>query len=646
MTQPKEMGNPQEVYDLTRPRCVGKRDTSLDPSSQTAGVWRAAWVALAVTVTSACSAGQAAGPPRDQETMAPDGSDQSENPSGTGTGPASGSTTNASGGGGSGGGVSAGVSPSSASSSGAGGDTDAGSGFTTASEVLPARVRRLTRAEYDSSTRALLGTTSSPSTDFSFPPDTKHGPANAPAGPAFTVNDAQRVDPVLVTKLDAAALALVSEARASGKLGELSPCADPSATGGEACAEVFIRSFGASAYRRPLSDAETEGLLRVYHVGADGYTFEEGIDLVTRVLLQSPGFLYVTEIGEGGNGANFEMTANEIAASLSYLLTSGPPDAALLEAAASGALSTSEGREAEARRLLATTSGRERFVRVVREWLGIDDVAHREKSQDVYSEFADVSAAMEQESRAFIEEVLYGSSGTLTELLTADWTIVDPALAAIYGVSAAGDGERTSLASVNRRGILNQAAFLSVFATNNGSHPVFRGVALMRRIACLAIPDPGALGIAVSVPQSDASKTTRARFAAHAANDQCAGCHDAIDKFGFALENFDGIGRERTTENGAPVETEVTLAIGSDLDGTYADSTALLSAMANSDSVKTCLARQIFRSTAARSDASVLDAENAFIEIWKTLPAEQQGRLAEVLVAFIKTPTFIRRRTP
>ncbi len=204
------------------------------------------------------------------------------------------------------------------------------------------------------------------------------------------------------------------------------------------------------------------------------------------------------------------MTANEIAASLSYLLTSGPPDEALLTTAASGALATPEAREAEARRLLATTEGRERFVRVVREWLGIDDVAHREKSQNLYPEFAGVSAAMEKESRAFIDEVLHNSTGTLSELLTADWTVVDPALAAVYGVSSAGDGKRTSLASVKRRGILNQGAFLSVFASNNGSHPVFRGVAIMRRIACLAIPDPGALGIAVAVPQADATKTTRA----------------------------------------------------------------------------------------------------------------------------------------
>lgn len=527
-----------------------------------------------------------------------------------------------------------------------GGGGASGSIATTTSDALPARIRRLSNAEYDASVRALLGGTTSPSKELSFPPDAKQGPHNSPAGPAFTVNDAQRVDPVLADKLDTAAQALVAEARQSGKLGGISPCADEIAAGGETCAKAFIQSLGAKAYRRRLMDAEVAGLLKAYHVGADGYSYADGIGQVARVLLQSPGFLYTTEIGDPGAGAGFVMTSDEIATALAYLLTSGPPDDALLQVAASGTLATPEARESEAKRLLATPAGHERFVRVVREWLGIDDVARREKSQSVYPEFAALSQSMENESRAFIEEVLFNGNGTLSDLLSADWTIADAPLATLYGATSAGDGQRVSLAGLGRRGILNQAAFLSVFATNNGSHPVFRGVALMRRIACLPVPDPGALGIVVSFPPSDASKTTRDRFAAHAMDAGCAGCHGNIDNFGFAFENFDGIGKWRTAENGLPIDASVTLTTGSDLDGSYASSAELIDALATSSSVKQCLARQLFRSTAARSDASVQAAEDGFVELWQKLPAEQQGRLADVLLAFIKSPTFIQRRTP
>ncbi len=515
------------------------------------------------------------------------------------------------------------------------------------SPLLPARIRRLTNAEYDASVQALLQTQKAPSVEFSFPPDARQGPKNAPAGAAFTVNDAQRVDPVLAVRLDSAAQALVAEARASGKLSELSPCGDP-AGAGEQCAAEFLRSFGAKAYRRPVTDVEVENLVSAptspYHVGADGYTYEDGIDVLARVVLQSPGFLYLTELGEGAGSDPVQLSNNELATQLSYLLTGGPPDATLLEQAAAGNLTTTEGREAEARRLLDTPAGHARFVRVVREWLGIDDVARREKSASIYPEFADASEAMEEESRAFIEEVLFRSTGTLTELLTADWTIVSESLANLYGVPWGGEGQRTSLADAGRRGILNQGAFLSVFASNNGSHPVYRGVALMRRVACLETPDPGALGIVVSFPPPDPNRTTRERFQVHTEAPGCEGCHTLIDGLGFTMENFDGIGKVRATENERPIDTNVTLDVGSELDGSYGDSTELLAALAKSDGVKSCLARQLFRSSAARSNETVAVAEDAFVNFWNELAAERQDNLIEVLIAYVASPSFIQRR--
>jgi hypothetical protein len=541
----------------------------------------------------------------------------------------------------------------SASASGAGGSaagTGTGGGTASASPYIPARVRRLSNAEYDASVQALLATSMAPSVTYAFPPDARQGPAGAPAGPAFTVNDAQRVDPVLADKLDTAAQALVTEARGNGKLAALSPCADPTSAG-ETCARAFVQSFGAKAYRRALIDDEIAGLVSgptsVYHVGADGHSYADGIDLLTRVLLQSAGFLYLTELGDPGvTSSPFTLTGDEIATALAYLLTSGPPDEALLAKAAAGALATADGRESEARRLLATPAGHARLVRVVREWLGIEDVAHREKASSVYPDFAGVAQSMETESRAFVDEVLNRSSGTVAELLTADWTIVDAPLAAVYGVAAAGTGQRTSLAGVPRRGILTQGAFLSVFATNNGSHPVYRGVAIMRRIACLPVQDPGALGIVVSFPAADPSKTTRQRFESHAADPGCASCHTPIDSYGFAFENFDGMGKLRTTENGKAIDSSVTIAVGSDIDGTYADGVALTRALAGSVSVKTCLARQLFRSAAGRSDGTVQGAEDDFVDTWKQLPASDQDRLSEVLVAWVKSPRFVQRRTP
>ncbi len=221
-----------------------------------------------------------------------------------------------------------------------------------------------------------------PSVTLAFPPDTRQGPTNSPAGAAFTVNDAQRVDSVLADKLDAAAQALVSEARESGRLAALAPCAAPTSTG-EQCAKDFLRTFGAKAYRRPLSDAEVDllasGPASAYHVGADGYAYEDGVAQLLRVLLQQPAFLYTTELGAIGSTGTFELTQDEIATALAYLLTSSPPNEPLRQRVAAGDLTAAEAREAEAARLLASPAGKARLVRVVQEWLGIDQVARRRR---------------------------------------------------------------------------------------------------------------------------------------------------------------------------------------------------------------------------------------------------------------------------
>ncbi|MES1172350.1 MAG: DUF1595 domain-containing protein, partial [Bacteroidota bacterium] len=156
------------------------------------------------------------------------------------------------------------------------------------SPLLPARIRRMTNAEYDASVKALFGTSMTMSATF--PPDSRQGIF---ARGGYTVNDAQRVDPVLGKQLSDAASAVVAEARQNGRLANFSPCTN-AATGGEACAKTFIQSFGAKAYRRPLADDEVTAFLAVYRVGAMGATYNDGIDLVTRATLQSAGFVYLT----------------------------------------------------------------------------------------------------------------------------------------------------------------------------------------------------------------------------------------------------------------------------------------------------------------------------------------------------------------
>ena len=501
-------------------------------------------------------------------------------------------------------------------------------------ELIPARIRRLSNAEYDATAHALLGSETRPGESFA--PDARQG--------GFTVNDAQRVDAVLVKQLFSAAETLAVEARP--RFGELAPCSSPDDP--ESCAADFIESFGAKAYRRPLEEAEADGLLAVYRVGAEDASYEDGIELAIRAMLQSAGFLYLTELGDGGQNADgtISLTPYELANSLSYLLTAGPPDQPLVEAALAGKLETAEGRIEELLRLRdqVRTESDARLVRLIREWLEVDRIENTAKDSNIYQSFETVKPGMIAESYDFAQAVLEASNGDVRDFLGASWTVTaDDNLLELYGGSAESDG-RANMPT--RRGMLNQGAFLAVHAHAHESTPVLRGVAVARRLACIEIDSPASLNINVVPPVPDPALTTRERFAAHTADAECVQCHRLIDPFGNSFELFDGMGHERLDENGKDIDSSTTIELGKDFDGTYADSNQLAEALANSPTVRSCFARQLFRATVARSDDSVRAAEDAFVDELEAMPEEQQGNVMDTLIAYVSGPLFTHRRLP
>jgi hypothetical protein len=305
---------------------------------------------------------------------------------------------------------------------------------------------------------------------------------------------------------------------------------------------------------------------------------------------------------------------------------------------------------------MTLSSGKARMVRLVREWLGIDGIGATGKDATVYSKFASVRASMDTESTSYINEVVQNSTGTLAELLSANWSIVDSTLAPVYGVTSAGTTKHTLLPS--RLGILNQGAFLSVYAHASETGPVLRGVAVMRRVACQTMPDPTSLNIVVVPPAPDLTKSTRDRYDIHATDAACATCHTAIDSIGFAFEQFDGMGAPRPVTNGQLIDKDngnpgvatsssTTIVSGGgfplDFPGTYADSNALATALASSPVVAECLARQMFFASSGRSNDAVKGSEQTFVDLWNQLPAANRGKFVEVLVAYVRSPLFDQR---
>ena len=503
--------------------------------------------------------------------------------------------------------------------------------------LIPARVRRLANAEYDGSVQTLLGTQRRPASDADFPPDLRRD--------GFTVNASQRVDSLIVERLADAADVLATEAAQNGTLARLAPCAtkdDPAQ-----CARQFIGSFGPKVYRRPLIDEEVEALLALYTVGADGATYEDGIAHVTRGLFQSAGFLYLTELGVGRRPADgiVQLTPHEMAASLAYFLTSAPADDELVAKATSGKLADPAERETQARRLLATEPrAQDTAVRLVREWLGIDRIDGSAKDSLIYPGFEPDKPSIVAESKDFVRAVAFESTGNLSELFGARWTVNTGPLA-LYQTAGSGPIPGSTLLS-DRVGILNQAAFLATYAQAHESHPVFRGVAIARRVTCMGLDSPASFNIQVVPPLPDPMQTKRERYSAHSTKEICAWCHKIIDPFGFSFEHYDGMGGYRDLDHGKSVDSVVEVAVQRDFDGQYGDSNQLAEALARSSVVRECFARYMFRAAAGTGDGAATPGETEFIEALQQAPNATRGSIVETLISTVKSAQFAVRSAP
>jgi len=495
---------------------------------------------------------------------------------------------------------------------------------------LPASARRLTVREFTNTVVQLLGT----QRDFS-------GllPHDAPQE-GYSRNQAQLVDAVFGRQLQYTAELLAAETVAD-RLAFVAPC---SSTPGPDCAKTFIRDFGARAYRRPLDDDEQAQLLALYNLAADGRPdaasqLASGIQFLLELMLQAPSFIYVSQVGElAAPGAVSALDQWEIASALSYLVVAGPPDEALRAAAAAGQLATAAQRRAHAERLLATPAGEAQVRSFIHEWLHLDKVASIDKSDP---RFAELRQPMLAEVDAFIDEVMLNDDGSLAKLLTAGYTVVDPSLAAFYGISTGADG-RASLAGTSRVGLLQQGAFLAANSAANISSPFERGAVVLDRVTCVPSLPPSLAGTVIKQPAPDPNSTTRELFEAHVTNPQCKACHERLDGVGFPFENFGPIGETRDEESGKPTNTAGALKSWIDADGPVSSSVDLSYRLAQSADIRRCFARQLYRYAAAANDP---DREETFLS-----GLEAEGTISDrayaLIPSFVASRSFLLREQP
>ncbi|MBM4344421.1 MAG: DUF1592 domain-containing protein [Deltaproteobacteria bacterium] len=458
----------------------------------------------------------------------------------------------------------------------------------------PAAMPRLTRAQYDNTVRDVLG-------------DDLALPATLEPDVAFehllTVGSAvAKVSPRGVELYEEAARSLAAQlAGKPERLAKLLPC-KPTGPQDAVCLGQFVAHVGNRLWRRALSAGEVAAVAATATKAAAALgSFDKAAEYALVALLQAPGFLYRTEHGEAdpGHAGCKRLTATELASRLAYFLWAGPPDAALLAAAADGSLHDPKVRAVQVERMLADPKLRRSVRNWAGEWLQLHEVVKLSKDPKVYKHFSgDLGASAREETLRLVENLALDLDTDFRQFITTRTAFVDRRLAAIYEVPAESDAGHAPVQLpgwAERRGYLGQVSFLGHAAHPVSSSPTLRGAFVRRFLLCDFVPDPPAnLNTAIPEPSPDA-KTLRQRLTAHMNVPGCSSCHKALDPIGFAFERFDGIGRFRTLDNGEPIDTT------GDLDGVpFGDLDTFAQVLAGSPKFRRCVTQKLYGYAVAR----------------------------------------------
>ena len=355
------------------------------------------------------------------------------------------------------------------------------------------------------------------------------------------------------------------------------------------------------AYRRPATDADLKKPFELYRSAKTEEGFDAGIEMGVSAVLTSPEFLFRIErdpsfakAPEGKPGAGAKATAGkpdegaavyrlsdlELATRLSFFLWSSIPDDELLDAAVKGDLDKPAVLERQVMRMLADPRSENLVTNFASQWLHLRNLDAITPDMRLFPDFDDnLRQAFRQETELLVDSVIRENRSVL-DLLRANYTFVNERLAKHYGIPNVYGSRFRRIEfgeDAQRGGLLRQGSILLVTSYPTRTSPVIRGKWILDNVLGVPPPPPPA-----NVPPLDDVKmakrnaSVRERLAEHRKNPTCAGCHRLTDPVGFALENYDAVGRWRTLEGGEPIDPSGTLFDGTDFRGVAGLQNAIL----------------------------------------------------------------------
>ncbi len=427
-------------------------------------------------------------------------------------------------------------------------------------------IRRLNRAEYQNTIRDLLGIDFKTADKF-------------PADDVGATGAALSLAPIQMEKYVAAAEQISKQAVAvsEGKPKNL-----------EAYRRIFVAlpdgkrmwpetarkiltNLASRAYRRPATESDVSRLLQIVEdVYQESSSFEAGIGAALKAILVSPHFLFKVELDPHPNDPKAIRALNEfeLATRMSYFLWSSMPDEELTQHARTGTLRSNL--QAQSLRMLKDRKARAFTEHFAGQWLQLPKLQSAEPDKRRFPEFDDaLRDAMRTETQMFFTAIVR-EDRSLLELIDADFTFLNGRLARHYGIAGVEGDEfrRVALGETLRGGLLMQASVLTLTSNPDRSSPVKRGKWIMETIlGTPPPPPPPGVSELDDQEQAVASGSFRERMEQHRRNPSCALCHTKMDALGFAFENFDAIGRWRSTDGTFPIDPSGILPGGQKFEG-------------------------------------------------------------------------------
>ncbi len=453
----------------------------------------------------------------------------------------------------------------------------------------PSRVRVLTAEQYSNSIAQIFGTDVS---DAVLPPLPQiarvDGLLSSGAATVGLTSDQ-------IEQIQQAGAAIVTRVVDSAHRDFLIPCKPVSALESDSgCAETFLRVTARLLHRRPPDETKIFELVAVADAGAEASNdFYAGLAVALEVLLFSPEFIFISEITEPdpNSPGSERLDAFSLASRLSFFLWNSTPDNELLTAAENGQLLTPEGLQSSVDRLLASSKLEDGMRAFFDDMMAFDEFDSLAKDSLAYPMVTGgtIADAREQTLMTIVDHLLRKNLD-YRDLFTTRSTFMSPNLSAVYGVASTPNWVPFEFEESGiRQGILTHVSFLAAHSHPVRSSPTLRGQALRELLLCQNVPSAPPNVDFSALEEAGDALTARERLDVHSTNPSCAGCHLITDPIGLALENFDGAGRFRVTENGAQ------LNVSGELDGVLYDTIqGLTTAVRNHPKLPSCLVERLY----------------------------------------------------